>query len=118
MDREKIMYHIRGLLEAVGEDPDREGLQETPDRVARMLEEVLEGPAYSNHDIAVMFGLIIGRSSPHSSAIDRNVLFISSLVGRPNDIFDTPSTVCIPSLCFTSRTAFSVSESRNSSRYQ
>ena len=56
MDREKIMHHIRGLLEAIGEDPDREGLQETPDRVARMLEEVLEGTAYSNHEIAKMFG--------------------------------------------------------------
>ena len=56
MDKEKIEYHVRGLLEAIGEDPDREGLRETPDRVARMLEEVLAGTAYSNHDIAVMFG--------------------------------------------------------------
>ena len=56
MDKQKIEYHIRGLLEAVGEDPDREGLRETPDRVARMLEEVLEGTAYSNHEIAQMFG--------------------------------------------------------------
>ncbi len=56
MDKEKIKYHVRGLLEAIGEDPDREGLRETPDRVARMLEEVLAGTAYSNHDIAVMFG--------------------------------------------------------------
>ena len=43
MDREKIEYHIRGLLETIGEDPDREGLKETPARVARMMEEVLEG---------------------------------------------------------------------------
>ncbi len=56
MDKEKIEYHVRGILEAIGEDPDREGLRETPDRVARMLEEVLAGTAYSNHDIAVMFG--------------------------------------------------------------
>ena len=56
MDREKIEYHILGLLEAIGEDPDREGLRETPARVARMLEEVLEGSAYSNHQIAEMFG--------------------------------------------------------------
>ena len=56
MDKEKIEYHVRGLLEAIGEYPDREGLRETPDRVARMLEEVLAGTAYSNHDIAVMFG--------------------------------------------------------------
>ncbi|EGC04024.1 GTP cyclohydrolase I [Ruminococcus albus] len=55
MDREKIEYHIRGLLEAIGEDPDREGLKETPARVARMMEEVLEGTKYSNHEIAQMF---------------------------------------------------------------
>ncbi len=56
MDREKIEYHIRGLLEAIGEDPKREGLVETPSRVADMIEEVLEGTAYSNHEIAQMFG--------------------------------------------------------------
>lgn len=56
MDRAAIEYHIRGLLEAIGEDPDREGLIETPKRVSGMLEEVLEGTAYSNHDIAEMFG--------------------------------------------------------------
>lgn len=56
MDKEKIAYHIRGILEALGEDPDREGLCETPERVARMYEEVFEGIAYSNHEIAEMFG--------------------------------------------------------------
>ncbi len=56
LDQEKIKYHVRGLLEAIGENPDREGLQETPDRVARMLSEVLAGTAYSNHEIAEMFG--------------------------------------------------------------
>ena len=56
MDKKAIEYHIRGILEAIGENPDREGLLETPERVARMLEEVLEGIQYSNHDIAQMFG--------------------------------------------------------------
>ena len=56
MDKEKIKYHIRGLLEAIGENPDREGLRETPERVAGMYEEVFEGIAYSNHEIAEMFG--------------------------------------------------------------
>ena len=36
MDMEKIERAVRDILEAVGEDPDREGLQETPARVARM----------------------------------------------------------------------------------
>ena len=56
MDKKAIEYHVRGILEAIGENPDREGLVETPERVARMLEEVLEGIQYSNHDIAEMFG--------------------------------------------------------------
>ena len=56
MDKEKIEYHVRGLLEAIGENPDREGLVETPSRVADLLEEMLEGTAYSNHEIAQMFG--------------------------------------------------------------
>ena len=56
MDRKAIEYHVQGLLKAIGEDPEREGLRETPARVAQMLEEVLEGTAYTNHDIARMFG--------------------------------------------------------------
>lgn len=47
--------HIRGLLIALGDDPDREGLKDTPDRVARMYEEVFEGMNYTNHEIAQMF---------------------------------------------------------------
>ena len=34
MDTKAIETHIRGILEAIGEDPDREGLRETPQRVA------------------------------------------------------------------------------------
>ena len=52
IDSEAIRFHIRGILEALGDDPDREGLKETPDRVARMYEEVFEGMKYSNDEIA------------------------------------------------------------------
>ena len=38
MDKARIERAVREILEAVGEDPDREGLQETPSRVARMYE--------------------------------------------------------------------------------
>ncbi len=55
IDTEAIRQHIRGILEALGDDPDREGLKETPERVARMYEEVFEGMQYSNHEIAQMF---------------------------------------------------------------
>ena len=43
MDLPKIENAVREILEAIGEDPDREGLQETPQRVARMYAEVFAG---------------------------------------------------------------------------
>ena len=43
MDREKIMQGVRMILEGVGENPDREGLQKTPERVAKMYEEIFSG---------------------------------------------------------------------------
>lgn len=55
IDTKAIETHIRGILVALGDDPDREGLIDTPARVARMYEEVFEGMNYSNEDIAQMF---------------------------------------------------------------
>lgn len=43
MDKPRIEAAIREILIAIGEDPDREGLIETPDRVARMYEEIFSG---------------------------------------------------------------------------
>ena len=43
MDTAKIEAGVRLILEGIGEDPEREGLRETPARVARMYEEVLGG---------------------------------------------------------------------------
>ena len=43
MDLPKIEDAVRMILEAIGEDTDREGLQETPKRVARMYAEIFSG---------------------------------------------------------------------------
>jgi len=43
MDKEKIEKAVKLFLEAIGEDPQREGIKNTPVRVARMCEEVLGG---------------------------------------------------------------------------
>ena len=43
MDTEKIERAVRDILEAIGEDPDREGLIETQKRVAKLYEEVFSG---------------------------------------------------------------------------
>jgi len=43
MDLSRIEKAVREILEAVGEDPEREGLRDTPARVARYYAEVLDG---------------------------------------------------------------------------
>lgn len=56
IDKKAIEEHIRGIIKALGDDPEREGLIETPERVAKMYEEVFEGMNYTNAEIAEMFG--------------------------------------------------------------
>ena len=55
IDTKAIEYHIAGILKALGDDPEREGLKDTPKRVAKMYEEVFEGMNYTNEEIAEMF---------------------------------------------------------------
>ena len=43
MDKKKIAQAIKLFLEGIGEKPNRPGLKETPDRVARMCEEIYAG---------------------------------------------------------------------------
>ena len=43
MDKEKIKEGVKLILEGIGEDVAREGLVETPDRIARMYEEIFAG---------------------------------------------------------------------------
>lgn len=55
IDTKAIEEHIKGILIALGDNPDREGLKDTPKRVAKMYEEVFKGMEYSNDEIADMF---------------------------------------------------------------
>ena len=43
VDKQKIEQAVRLLLEGIGEDTEREGLKETPARIARMYEELMAG---------------------------------------------------------------------------
>ena len=43
IDKDKIREGMKLILEAIGEDVNREGLIETPDRIARMYEEIFQG---------------------------------------------------------------------------
>lgn len=55
MNTLKVEQAVKDLLIAFGEDVDREGLKDTPRRVAGYWEELLEGMKYSNAEIAEMF---------------------------------------------------------------
>ena len=50
-DREKVREGVKMILEGVGEDPGREGLINTPDRVARMYEELFSGMSESSSEV-------------------------------------------------------------------
>lgn len=51
IDVKAIQEHIKGILIALGDDPNREGLKDTPKRVAKMYEEVFKGMCYSNDEL-------------------------------------------------------------------
>lgn len=55
IDKKAIEEHIKGIIIALGDDPDRPGLADTPRRVAAMYEEVFDGMNHTNHEIAQMF---------------------------------------------------------------
>ena len=54
IDVQAIEEHIRGILIAFGDDPEREGLKDTPKRVAKMYEDIYKGMCYTNDEIAGM----------------------------------------------------------------
>ena len=80
MDKQKIENAVRDILEAIGEDPDRDGLKETPARVARMYEEVFSGLSEDAHDHLKLFDekgndeLVIVRDIPLYSMCEHHLL--------------------------------------------
>lgn len=80
MDKQKIENAVRDILEAIGEDPDRDGLKETPARVARMYEEVFSGISEDAHAHLKLFDekgndeLVIVRDIPLYSMCEHHLL--------------------------------------------
>ena len=80
MDKAKIEKAVRDILEAIGEDPDREGLIETPKRVANMYEEVFSGLSEDAHDHLKLFNekgndeLVVVRDIPLYSMCEHHLL--------------------------------------------
>ena len=75
IDTKAIEEHIRGILVALGDDPHREGLRETPQRVAKMYEEVFAGMNYTNAEIAEMFSKTFQEADPdhHDLVLVRDI---------------------------------------------
>ena len=55
IDQDKIKEAAKLIIEAIGEDPEREGLQATPDRIGRMYQEIMAGYAYKPEDVLNTF---------------------------------------------------------------
>jgi len=78
-DRERIERAVREILLAIGEDPNREGLKDTPKRVAKMYEEVLSGYNDSPDNHLVLFSekydeMIIVKDIPIYSLCEHHML--------------------------------------------
>ncbi len=69
IDTKAIKEHVRGILIALGEDPNREGLIETPERVARMYAEVFDGMNYTNAELAQLYGKTFEVASGHEDMV-------------------------------------------------
>jgi GTP cyclohydrolase I len=55
MDKNKIRKAVEDIIEAIGEDPKREGLKETPRRIAEMYEEIFAGTRQNADDLLTVF---------------------------------------------------------------
>lgn len=80
IDKQKIEAATKMILEAIGEDPNREGLKDTPARVARMYEELTAGYAEDGKEqLARTFeesgsGLVIERDIAFSSTCEHHLM--------------------------------------------
>jgi len=79
MDQQRIEAAVRELLEAIGEDITREGLVETPQRVARMYTEIFSGLGQDAAEHLKMFGaagdeMVIVRDIPFYSMCEHHVM--------------------------------------------
>lgn len=73
-DREKIKKGVELILEGIGEDKNREGLIDTPDRIARMYEEIFAGMyETAEKPLSKTFS-----SSNHEMVIEKDIVFYST----------------------------------------
>ena len=94
MNREKIEKAVSDLLVALGEDVHREGLRETPQRVARMYEELLSGTNEEQSKHLKFFtetsnsGVVVVKDIPVNSICEHHLLpfvGVAHIVCVPSD---------------------------------
>ena len=77
MDRERVKKLVRELIIEVGEDPTREGLRETPERIANMYKEIFGGYD-SDSELSVQFSedsdVVIARDIQFYSMCEHHML--------------------------------------------
>ena len=95
IDEKAIEEHIRGILAALGDDPKREGLIDTPERVAKMYTEIFAGMQYTNHDIAEMFGKVFDeeRVSGNNVVVMKDIELFSYCEHHLALMYDMKATV-------------------------
>ena len=74
IDQEKIKQAVQLLLEGIGEDITREGLVETPDRIARMYEEVYSG---YEEDAGIHLGKVFHVNN-NEMVVEKDITFYST----------------------------------------
>jgi GTP cyclohydrolase I len=80
IDEARIEKAVREILEAIGEDPDRDGLQNTPNRVARMYADVFSGLSGDPcHHLTVTFEaghdeMVLERNIPFASICEHHLI--------------------------------------------
>jgi GTP cyclohydrolase I len=80
IDQERVQHHVTELLLAIGEDPQRDGLRETPARIGRMYEEIFGGVDEDPMDVlSVAFEeqhdeMVILREIPFYSMCEHHLL--------------------------------------------
>jgi len=80
IDEEKVRQAVRSLLVAIGEDPEREGLRRTPERVARMFAELFSGVGIDPAEQLTLFTsenhdeMIVVRDIPFYSMCEHHLL--------------------------------------------
>ena len=75
--KQQIELSIRGLLLALGQDVEREGLKETPHRAMKYWTELLEGELYSNDEIAEMFDKCFEAEESSDLVVEKDIEIFS-----------------------------------------